>query len=326
MTPSRALVVTLVFAASASLAVGAVAQKLPRVGVLLPTGCGEPPAPRHPFEADLRRLGYEQGRTIAYECRGARGDLARLPALSAELVALEVEAILAFTWPAAAAAKQATAAIPIVVVSAGDPARVGLVASLARPGGNITGISDQSAESSAKRLEILKESHPGARRVAVLWNTADRSMTDRFGEIAEGARTLGVGIEPLGVRNREELREALVKLDHLVPDALIVVVDMLTSANRRQILDAAASRRLPMISERKRFAEDGGLISYGPTNEEMFRRAAHQLDRILKGAKPADLPVEQPTRFELVVNLRTAKALGIAIPQSILLRADEVIE
>jgi putative ABC transport system substrate-binding protein len=317
---------TVALAFMAASVADAAAQKLPRVGVLLPTACGEPPAPRHPFERDLRGLGYEQGRTIVYECRGARGDLARLPAFAAELVALEVDAILAFTWPAAAAAKQATAAIPIVVVSAGDPARVGLVASLARPGGNITGISDQSAESSAKRLEILKESHPGARRVAVLWNAADRSMTDRFEEIAQGARTLGVSIEPLGVQDREELREALGRLDQLAPDALMVVVDLLTSANRQRIIAVAAERRLPMISERKRFAEDGGLVSYGPTNEEMFLRAAHQLDRILKGAKPADLPVEQPTKFELVVNLKTAKALGLTIPQSILLRADEVIE
>jgi putative ABC transport system substrate-binding protein len=303
-----------------------VAQKPPRVGVLLPTACGNPPAPRHPFEPELRQLGYVDGRTIAIECRGAPGDLARLPELAADLVALRVEAILAFTWPAAAAAKQATSTVPIVVVSAGDPARMGLVASLARPGGNVTGVSDQSAESSAKRVELLKEAHSGARRVAVLWNAADRSMTDRFEEIAVGAKTLGVTVQPVGVQNAEELRGALAKLGELSPDALMVIADILTLGHRRQIIEVAAERRLPMIAERKPFAIDGGLVSYGPSREEMFRRAAYQLDRILKGAKPADLPVEQPTKFELVVNLKTAKALGIAIPQSILLRADEVIE
>jgi putative ABC transport system substrate-binding protein len=325
--PIAAFAVALGAVAAMTLDSWAAAQKPPRVGVLLPTACGNPPAQRHPFEPELRRLGYVDGETIVIECRGARGDLARLPALASELVTAGVAAILAFTWPAASAAQKATATVPIVVVSAGDPARMGLVASLARPGGNVTGVSDQSAESSAKRVELLKEAHSGAsKRVAVLWNAADRSMTDRFEEIAEGAKTLGVTIEPLGVQNAEELRSALAKLGESSPDALMVIADILTSGNRQKIIEVAAERRLPMIAERKRFATDGGLLSYGPSNEEMFRRAVYQLDRILKGAKPADLPVEQPTKFELVVNLKTAKALGISIPQSILFRADEVIE
>jgi len=321
-----ALAAALALAAASLSGSPATAQKVPRVGLLVPGQCGAPPQPRHPVEVELLRLGHVEGRTIAIACRGARGEMARFPALAAELVALEVDAIFTHSWPAASAATEATGRIPIVIVSAGDPARLGLVQSLARPGGNVTGISDQSAESSAKRLEILMEAHAGARRVAVLWNSADRSMTDRFEEIAEGARSLGVTVQPVGVQGAESLGRALDALAEGAPDALMVIADALTLANRRRIIEVAARHRLPMIAERKPFATDGGLVSYGPTNEEMFRRAAHQVDRILKGAKPADLPVEQPTKFELVVNLKTAKALGIAIPQSIMVRADEVIE
>ena len=228
--------------------------------------------------------------------------------------------------PAAEAAKKATSTIPIVFVAPGDAAATGLVTSLARPGGNITGISDPATELSAKRLGLLKEAVPSATRVAVMWNANDRAMTLRYGEVEKAARVLHVTVQPLGVRGPEDIDAALSAMTRERPDAFFVVSDALTNINRKRILDFAAAHHIPAMYEFGYYVQDGGLMSYGPTLDEMFSRAAIYIDRILKGAKPGELPVEQPTRYYLLVNLKTAKTLDLTIPPPLLLRADEVIQ
>jgi putative ABC transport system substrate-binding protein len=242
------------------------------------------------------------------------------------MVGLKVDLIVAFGAPAAEAAKEATSTIPIVIVNAGDPVGIGLIASLARPGGNISGISDQATELSAKRLELLKEAMPNASNIAVLWNAGDRAMTLRYREIEKAARVLGVTIRPLGVREPDDFDVAFTAMTRERPDALLLITDALTNLNRKRILDFAAAHRVPAMYEFGSLVREGALMSYGPDLGDSFRRAAVYVDRILKGAKPGELPVEQPNRYYLLVNLKTAKALGITIPQSLLLRADEVIQ
>jgi putative ABC transport system substrate-binding protein len=246
--------------------------------------------------------------------------------LAAELVALKVDLIITFGSPAALAAKEASSTIPIVMALSGDPEGVGLVASLARPGGNVTGVTDNATALSAKRLELLKEAVPTASRIAVLWNAKDQAMTLRYREIDRAAHVLGVSVQPLGVREPDDFDHAFAAMDRERPDALFMVTDSLTNLNRKRVLDFAEMRRIPAMYEYAPLVRDGGLISYGPSFDDMFQRAAVYVDKILKGAKPSELPVEQPTRYYLVVNLKTAKALGLKIPQSLLLRADEVIQ
>ena len=250
----------------------------------------------------------------------------RLPGLAAELVALDVDVLLTVGAPAADAAKGATSTIPIVVVVPGDADATGLVASLARPGGNITGISDPAAALSAKRLGLLKEAVPSATRVAVMWNANDRAMTLRYNEVERAARVLHVNVEPLGVRGPDDIDAALSNMTRERPDALFLVADSLTIVNRKRIIDFAATHHIPAMYEFSFYVRDGGLMSYGPTMDDMLRRAASYVDRIFKGAKPGDLPVEQPTRYYLLVNLKTAKTLELTIPQPLLLRADEVVQ
>ncbi len=302
--------------------------KVFRIGMLL--AGSRPSAPdwkqRWPFLQALRELGWVEGQSVVFEDRWAPGKTSRLPEMAAELVRLNVDLIVTVSWPAAAAAKNATTTIPIVIVAAGDPVGTGLVQSLARPGGNVTGITGLEAEVSAKRLELLKEAVPNLSRVAVLWNSADGAMTLMFREIQKAARTLGVAIRPLGVQEPEDFDQAFTAMIQERPDALVVISDPMVRINRQRILDFAAGNRLPAIYTDRPYAVDGGLMSYGPSFAEMFRRGAAYVDKILKGAKPADLPVEQPTRFELVVNLKTAKALGLTIPPSILIRTDEAIQ
>jgi putative ABC transport system substrate-binding protein len=209
---------------------------------------------------------------------------------------------------------------------AGDPVGVGLIESLARPGGNITGFSDNATALSAKRLEILKEAVPTASRIAVLWNAQDQAMTLRYQEIDRAAHVLGVSVQPLGVREPDDFERAFAAMDHNRPDALFMVTDALTTLNRKRVLDYAKAHRIPAMYEFTTLVREGGLISYGPSIDDMYQRAADYVDKILKGTKPGDLPVEQPTRYYLVVNLKTAKALGLTIPQSLVLRADEVVE
>jgi putative tryptophan/tyrosine transport system substrate-binding protein len=284
---------------------------------------GAPPAA---FRQALEELGYIDGKNVTYVGRWAEANSERLPGFAAELVGLDVDVLLTTGGPASEAAKKATSTIPIVFVAPGDAAATGLVTSLARPGGNITGISDPATELSAKRLGLLKEAVPSATRVAVIWNASDRAMTLRYGEVEKAARVLRVTVQPLGVREPDDIDAALSTMARERPDALFLVSDALTNINRKRILDFAAAHHIPAMYEFSFYVRDGGLMSYGPTLDDMNRRAAIYVDRIFKGAKPGELPVEQPTRYYLLFNLKTAKTLDLTIPQPLLLRADEVIQ
>jgi putative ABC transport system substrate-binding protein len=278
------------------------------------------------FRQSLRQLGWIAGRNIAIESRLAEASLDKLPQLASELVQLKVSVIVADSDPAARAAKQATRVIPIVVVAVGDPVREGLVSSLARPGGNITGLTSISEELSGKRLELLKEAFPKVSRVAVFWNPANASNLLEFREMEVTARTLGLKLQSLEVRGLGDFQAAFARAAKDRASALILVRDPLIDSEHFRILDFAVDKRVPSMHGEEQFVEAGGLMSYGPSRVDLFRRAAVYVDKILKGAKPADLPVEQPTKFELVINLKTAKQIGLTIPQSVLFRADKVIK
>jgi putative ABC transport system substrate-binding protein len=297
-----------------------------RIGFL--SGGARPPdgAPPAALRRALQELGYVVDKNVTYAGRWAEAKIERLPGLAAELVRLEVDLLLTGGGPAAQAAKEATSTIPIVFIAPGDALGTGLVTSLARPGGNLTGISDPATELSTKRLGLLKEAVPSATRVAVMWNAGDRAMTLRYGEVERAARVLNVTVQPLGVREPEDIDEALSTMSRERPDALFLVSDALTNINRKRILDFAATHHIPAMYEFSFYVRDGGLMSYGPTMDDMNRRAAIYVDRILKGAKPGELSVEQPTRYYLLVNLQTAKTLDLTLPQPLLLRADEVIQ
>ncbi len=300
--------------------------KVYRVGLLGPRA---PIADDSPFGAPLirglARRGYALDRNLAFERRGAEGHMDRLPQLVAELVASKVDVIIALGYPPALAAKQGTT-LPVVAFSAGDPVGTGLVDSLARPGGHLTGISDVSAEVTPKRLDLLKQFAPMLRRVAVLWNADDLGMTLRYRASEAGAKALGVSVQPLGVRAPEDFDQAFGAMNRDMPDAILVVSDPLTNLNRKLVFEFAAAHRLPAIYEYDFIVRDGGLMSYGPDMDESFDRVAALVDRILKGAKPAELPFEQPTRFHFALNLKTAKSLDLTVPPTLLSFADEVIE
>jgi putative tryptophan/tyrosine transport system substrate-binding protein len=275
----------------------------------------------------LREHGYVEGQNIVIEYRFSEGRNDRLPDLAAELVARKVELILASGSPASFAAKQATSTIPIVMGSLNaDPVETGLIASLARPGGNITGLSALAPELSGKRLELLKEVVPGMTRVAVLWNAANPANASAWQETQAAARTLGVTVQSLGVQDLNDLDGAFATLTETRPDALLVLGDSLINMRRQHIVEFATQQHLPSVFFGRESVVAGGLMSYGPSIPDLYRRAATYVDKLLKGTKPADLPVEQPTKFELVINLQTAKALGITMPPSLLLLADEVIK
>jgi putative ABC transport system substrate-binding protein len=278
------------------------------------------------FRQGLQELGYIDGKTIAIVSRSAEGKPERLPALAAELVQLPVDLIFAQSGQVAEVVKETTTTIPIVMVSGADPVAIGLVASLARPGGNITGLSLMSAELAGKRLQLLKEASGRLGRVAVLWNARDAVMTNIFSEIQTAAPTLGMTVQPLAVQVAEDIDSAIAALTQERPDALFMITDVLTSRYVRQVLEFAVQHQLPTMFQSSGPVAEGGLMSYAPSFTESYRRAAYYVDRILKGAKPGDLPVEQPMKFELVVNLKTAKALGITIPPTLLMLADKVIE
>ena len=278
------------------------------------------------FRQALAELGYVEGKNVTYVGRWSETKFERLPGLAAELIGLDVDLLLTQGAPAADAAKRATSTIPIVVVVPGDADATGLVASLARPGGNVTGISDPATELSAKRLGLLKEAVPSASRVAVMWNANDPAMTLRYGEVEKAARVLHVSIEPLGVRGSDDIDAALATMTREHADALFLVADSLTVVNRKRIIDYAATHHIPAMYEISLYVQDGGLMSYGPNMDDLYRRAALYADRIFKGAKPSELPVELPTKYEFVIDLKTAKSLGLTIPQPMLLRADEVIQ
>ena len=305
---------------------GQPAGRVARIGFLSGSSPGMHAPILEAFRQGMRDHGYVEGQAFTIEPRYAEGRPARLPDLAAELVHLPVDLLTTIGGPAALAAKQATATIPVVTFAAGDPVGTGLVASLARPGGNVTGVTDQATELSAKRLQLLKEAVPRLSRVAVLWNSGDQAMTLRYRQVEGAAQTLGVTVHPLPVREADDFDGAFAAMARHRPDGLLLVTDSVTSLNRKRVLDFAAANRLPAMYEFSNFVNDGGLMSYGPSVPEMARRAAYFVDRIFRGAKPGDLPVEQPTRFYLVVNLKTAKALGLKIPPSILIRAEQVIQ
>jgi putative ABC transport system substrate-binding protein len=303
------------------------AQDVPKVYLLGLLGCGPPPSNTSDVVANLMRglaqRGYVLDRNLTFERRGAQFHFDQLPKLVDELVASRVDVIVPTCYPAAAAAQQGTKTIPIV--STGS-ASVGLINSLSRPSGNLTGMSDVAAELSAKRLELLKEAMPQLRHVAMLYNAGDLSMTRRYQESRTAAEVLGLTVQPLPVSEPEGFDEAFAAMTREPPGGLFMVTDALTFLNRRRVFEFAAEHRLPAIYEFGSLVRDGGLMSYGPDMGEMQDRVAGLIDRILKGAKPAELPFEQPTRFRFSINLKTAKALGLTIPPSLLLRADEVIE
>jgi putative ABC transport system substrate-binding protein len=279
------------------------------------------------FRQGLRELGYVEGKNIQIEIRWGEGKLERMPALAAELVRMKVDVIFAVSSPAVQAAKMATKTIPIVMPTSSDPVGDGLVASLARPGGNITGLSLMAPELSTKRLQLLKELFPKqVRPAAVLWNPDYVGMEARFKQLQTAAPAVGMNVRSVQIRDSRELERALEGLDRERPDAMVLLADPLTMSQRLRIVEFAAEERIPAIYEASQFVEAGGLMSYGPNIDEMVRHAAVYVDKILKGAKPGDLPIEQPAKFDLVINLKTAKALGVAIPQAMLLQADRVIE
>jgi putative ABC transport system substrate-binding protein len=278
------------------------------------------------FRQGLRELGYVEGQNIAIESRWAEGEYGRLPGLAAELVRLKVDVIVTYAAPAIQAAKRATGTIPIVMAGAIDPVASGLVTSVARPGGNITGLSLMAPDLVGKQLAILKEVVPTVSRVALLGNPANTGNAPQLRHAQETARTLGMRLQSLEARGPNEIESAFAAITRERAGALIVLVDGMLADHRARIADLAAKSRLPAVYGLSDYPEAGGLMAYGPSVLDRFRRAATYVDKILKGAKPGDLPVEQPTKFELVINLKTAKALGLTIPQSLLQRADQVIE
>jgi putative ABC transport system substrate-binding protein len=322
-------IVRLIITTVTLMGLGAVAEaqqpgKFPRVGLLTWTAPPTPSSPT-PFEQGLRQLGYVEGQNIAIERRYANGHMDRLPELAADLARLHLDVILTQSFPAALAAKQATTIIPIVVMGAGDPVATGLVASFARPGGNITGVSALETELSGKRLELLKEAFPKLARVAVLWNAADFGMTLKFREIELAAKALRVTVQALAVREPKDFDGVFAEMIRKRPDALFVITDPLTQLNRKQLVELATKNRLPAMYENSPYVDDGGLMAYGPSQAENLQIALHHVDKILKGTKPSELPIEQPTKFEFVINLKAAEQIGVTIPPNVLARADKVI-
>ena len=305
--------------------------KIPRIGLMV-TGSLQSPEARvqlDAFRQGLRQLGYTEGRNIAIEYRGADGRIERFPTLAAELVRLEVDLIFAANTRAALAARQATSTIPIVSAVMGDPVEDGLVASLAQPGGNVTGLTFLAPELTAKRMQLLKDALPNVSRVAALWHPGaygERTMDDMLKATESAAQTLGVQLQLIEVRAAGELERAFSTMMKERAEALFLFPTPMLFLARRRIIELAATNRLPSVSQAREFVELGGLIAYGANINDLFRRSTVYVDKILKGAKPADLPVEQPTRFELVINLKTAKTLGIDLPLGLMIRADEMIE
>jgi len=311
------------------LAVGVIAEaqqakKVYRIG-LLTVGSLAPPTSPASIEQGLVKLGYVEGQSVAFERRAANGQMDRLPEFAAELARLPLDVIVTTGFPAAQAARQATSTIPVVISGAGDPVATGLVSSFAKPGGNITGVSALETELSGKRIDLLKETFPKMASVAVLWNSTDRGMTLKFGELERAAQGLRVTVHALAVREPKDLDNAFSEMTRKRPDALFVITDVLTNLNRTHLLELATKSRLPTMYENSSYTDAGGLMSYGPNQLETLQIVMHQVDRILKGTKPSEIPIEQPMRFEFTVNLNTAKQLGLTIPPNVLVRADRVI-
>ena len=303
------------------------AGKIPRVGYLVVAPLTETPSPeRAAFLAGLRELGWIESKTIAIEYRSAKWNLELLEDLADELVRMKVDVIFAAgAGPPIRAAKQATNTIPIVMAASADPLADRIVASLARPGGNVTGMSLMSPGLGSKRLELLREVDPRVARVAVIWNSATSKHLELQATRA-AARSLGVALKIMDVKSADDLVRVFAALEKERPDGLTMFFDAKSSGYRELVAEFAKKHRLPTVFGAKEFAAAGGLMSYAPDIAESFRRAATYVDKILRGAKPGDLPIEQPPKFEFVINMKTAKALGLTIPQTILLQADQVIE
>ena len=315
-------------AASAAWPLAAGAQtppKIPRVGYIAASNTTAVGHIVGAFRKGLREVGYVEGQTIALEVRYAEGRLERIPELVAELVGLKMDVLVVGTSQAALAVKKATGTIPIVMIGA-DPVGLGVVASLARPGGNVTGLSYFNEAIIAKRVQLLKEFVPGLAQIAVLRNPSVAVHATFWQETEAAARTLGVALQPLNIRGPDDFEAAFAAATQGNAQALIALDDALTMTHRPRIVALAASSRLPAMYGLREFPDDGGLMSYGPSFADLFRRAATYVDKILKGAKPSDLPVEQPTKFELVINRKTANALGLTVPPTLLTQADDVIE
>jgi putative ABC transport system substrate-binding protein len=322
------VIVTLALLAVPLVAGAQPAAKVYRIGLLGGSPPTSPEASRlwEGFFQGLRELGYVEGQNVVIEGRWYGDRTERLPALAAELVRLPVDVIVAGTAPAPEAAKRATSTIPIVMASHGDPVGSGLVASLAKPGGNVTGLSGVGPELSSKQLQLLKETLPSLSRVAILSNPTIPSQTLNLREMEVAARALKVRIQVVEARAPSEFAGAFSAATKERASALIVLGGSIFFAHRARLAELAAQSRLPAMGGAREFTQAGGLMAYGPDNRDSWRRAAGYVGRILKGAKPADLPVEQPTKFELIINLKTAKALGLTIPPSVLARADEIIQ
>ena len=302
------------------------AAKIARIGYL---NTNIAPHTREAFRQGLRDLGYVEGRNVVIEYRSAEGNLERLPALAAELVALKVDVILAPPTVAALAAKQATRTLPVVFIGAADAVTDGLVTSIARPGGNVTGLSSVASDLVGKRLGLLKQAVPGVSRVAVLWQpgtSGERTEKDMLKEAEVAARALGVRLQFVEARGLADFDTAFSEMTRARASALTVLGSAMFVTERRRLVDLAAKNRLPAVYSIREYVDAGGLMAYGPNFVDLFRRAATYVDKILKGAKPNDLPVEQPTKFELVINLKTAKALGLEVPPLLIAQADELIE
>jgi putative ABC transport system substrate-binding protein len=302
------------------------AQRMFRIGVLVPPAA---PNDRTPLGKSilhgLAKAGYAPGRNMVFEARGAEGHVERLPALLQELVAAKVDVIITSSYPAAIVAKEGTT-IPVVAMNCGDPVGTGLVASLAHPGGHMTGVSDVSAELTPKRTELLQSVAPGLNSIGIMWNDADHGMQLRAQATEVGAKKMAIGVEKVALRSTQDFDKAFGEISNEKPGALLVVADVLTMAGSKRIFDYTAANKLPAIYEMDFLAAAGGLMAYGPDQDETSERVGALVDRILKGTPAAELPFEQPTRFKLVVNLKTAKALGLTIPAVVLAAADEVIE
>ena len=302
------------------------AGKVYRVGILETTSQTLNAVNVDAFKLGLKELGYSEGRNLAIEYRSAEGRAERFPALASELVRLNVDLIVTRGTPAALAAKNATSSIPVVMAAIGEPVNTTVVANLAHPGGNVTGLSAFVSELEAKRMELLKETVRRVARVTAFFNMGNPVAPPQWNEVERAARALGIQPQLFDVRKPEDFPAAFDAAVRQRADAIVVGIDAITQANRRPIAELALKNRLPTIYPAREFVDAGGLVSYGVSYPDLYRRAARFVDKILRGAKPADLPVEQPTKFELVINLKTAKALGLTIPQSVLLRADQVIE
>ena len=319
--------IALLGSAAAALPLAAAAQpKIPRIGFMGNSTAALEANLLDAFREGLRELGYEEGRNIVIEYRWADGKYDRFPALVAELIAAKVDAIVTAGTPAALAVKKATTTVPLVMVAVGDPVGTGLVPSLARPGGNLTGLSSIAPDLEGKRLQLLREIVPALSHVAMFVNSLNPFHVSSMKQARAAAQAMGIKLQLHDIRKSEDLDDAFAAIRKERPDALLILADRVFLHNRERMMDFTREQRLPNVNAYKELVEVGGLMSYGPSYEDMHKRAAIYVDKILKGAKPADLPIEQPSKFTFIINLKAAKALGVTVPSQLLGLADQLIE